>query len=196
MSEKLEQQTNFQALQDSRSTALREIGLFILKSGFVLNSAAAVALIPLAGTVLSSDRREVFALAPILAYAGFCFVVGTLVALVLAGWGHYRLMLLWIRAEEGLPKSSTDPNGQTSDKSKARRASAFVWWSMVPAFPFLAGVLIIVCALSRLGPDNQGGRSGCAWRMQPFWCETELPSPEEPPSRPIMPSGPPPDFPF
>ena len=140
MNQSDDMETERQALQDSKAATLQELGIFIAKSAFALNSAAAVALIPLAGAVLRSEQTEVLELASTLAAAGWWFITGTLVALVVAGRAHFKLMHSWML--------NKPPEGDA--KARARRASFPVLGFALPALPFLGGVSVILCGLADL----------------------------------------------
>mgnify|MGYP006298447761 CR=1 FL=1 len=132
-----------EGLQAAKAATLQELGIFIAKSAFALNSAAAIALIPLAGAILQSERREVAALASTLACAGWWFIGGALFALVMAIVGHFSLMRSWIRNKK--------PEG--TEFVRALRASVPVAGFALPSVPFLVGISVILGGLADLPMD-------------------------------------------
>lgn len=128
------------ALQESKSNTLRELGLFIVKSAFALNSAAAIALIPLAGAALQAGDAICGTILSSVSAAGYCFITGAILSLVVAAMAHYRLMKSWIenKRPEGAPGK------------RALFASVFVFLFAIPSAPFLYGVHILLKSLDGL----------------------------------------------
>lgn len=129
-----------QALQDSKSATLRELGLFIVKSAFALNSAAAIALIPLAGAALQKDGSAGKVLLDAISKAGYCFIFGAVLSLCVAVLAHYRLMKSWI--------DNKRPEGSSSKRALVASSAAFLF--ALPSGPFLYGVHILLSSLGGL----------------------------------------------
>ena len=130
------------ALQDSKSTTLRELGLFIVKSAFALNSAAAIALIPLLGAALmaDSDRKITIAILNGISNAGYWFIFGAILSLGVAIISHYQLMKSWIENKK--------PEGNPS--KRARVASWSVLLFALPSIPFMIGIYVVLSTLRNL----------------------------------------------
>ena len=136
-------EASWQSLQESKAVTLREMGLFITKSSFALNSAAAVALIPLAAAILRSDRPEARELTGVIASAGTWFIAGALISLFLACIEHFMLMRNWIENEISGPRDI--------GHSDAIKASWAVFVSAVfSVIPFLAGIAQVLCGMNAL----------------------------------------------
>lgn len=128
------------ALQDSKSATLRELGLFIVKSAFALNSAAAIALIPLAGAALQKDNSAGEMILAAISKAGYFFIYGATLSLCVAILAHYLLMKSWI----------DNKRSEGSSSKRALVASIAVVLFALPSVPFLYGVHILLSSLGGL----------------------------------------------